>query len=390
MNLIHSPGEPQVEAATVDLYLRRKVRRVSASAFMGLTPTVVRYALSDVRRDSASGQIVRANRIFAKISRAEIARSFMLPAPPEMLQALVAQGALTLDEAEIGRHLPIAEDITVEADSGGHTDNRPLTVLLPTILNLRAEILASCKYPAPIRIGAAGGLGVPSAVAAAFSLGASYVLTGTVNQSSMEAGTSMEVKKALAQAGMADVHMAPAADMFELGVKVQVLKRGTLFGLRAQRLYEIYSSYGSLEDIPRDIRTKLESEIFRETLDQTWERTQTYWMARDPEQVEIADRDPRHRMALCFRAYLGEASRWARQGNPERRLDYQVWCGPAMGAFNAWVKGSFLEAPENRTVVQIGRNLLEGAAVVTRAQQLRSYGVPVPPECFDFRPRPLQ
>ena len=60
-----------------------------------------------------------------------------------------------------------------------------------------------------------------------------------------------------------------------------------------------------------------------------------------------------------------------------------------MGAFNAWVAGSFLEPPDNRTVVQIARNLLEGAAVATRAQQLRSYGVPVPSAAFDFRPRPL-
>ena len=61
-----------------------------------------------------------------------------------------------------------------------------------------------------------------------------------------------------------------------------------------------------------------------------------------------------------------------------------------MGAFNAWVKGSFLEKPANRTVVQVARNLLEGAAYVTRAAQLRSYGVPVPAAAFVFRPRPLQ
>jgi 3-methyladenine DNA glycosylase Mpg len=60
-----------------------------------------------------------------------------------------------------------------------------------------------------------------------------------------------------------------------------------------------------------------------------------------------------------------------------------------MGAFNTWVAGSFLAAPEARTAVQVARNLLEGAAVVTRAQQLRSYGVAVPTEAFDFRPREL-
>jgi hypothetical protein len=70
-------------------------------------------------------------------------------------------------------------------------------------------------------------------------------------------------------------------------------------------------------------------------------------------------------------------------------VDYQIWCGQAMGAFNAWVKGTYLEAPESRQAVQIALNLLEGAAVITRAQQLRTFGVAVPPAAFRFRPRPM-
>ena len=46
MNLIHSPGEPALEAAVVDLYLRRRVRLVEASAFLNLTLPVVRYRVS--------------------------------------------------------------------------------------------------------------------------------------------------------------------------------------------------------------------------------------------------------------------------------------------------------------------------------------------------------
>jgi hypothetical protein len=60
-----------------------------------------------------------------------------------------------------------------------------------------------------------------------------------------------------------------------------------------------------------------------------------------------------------------------------------------MGAFNAWVKGTYLELPENRTVAQIGFNLLEGAAVITRAQQLRAHAIDVAPASFYYRPRPL-
>jgi PfaD family protein len=193
----------------------------------------------------------------------------------------------------------------------------------------------------------------------------------------------------LAIADIADVTMAAAADMFELGVKLQVLKRGTMFGVRANRLYEIYRAHDSLAAIGATEMARLEKDVFRMSIGEVWEQTRAFWQKREPAELARAEADPKHQMALSFRWYLGLASRWAITGEPERRVDYQIWCGPAMGAFNTWVAGSFLEPPENRSVVQIARNLLEGAAVVTRAQQLRSYGVAVPAAAFDFRPRPL-
>ena len=123
---------------------------------------------------------------------------------------------------------------------------------------------------------------------------------------------------------------------------------------------------------------------------EVWEDARKFFEVRGPHENERAARDPKHKMALVFRSYLGRSSRWPIDGDVSRRLDYQIWCGPAMGAFNAWVKGSFLEQPENRTVVQVARNLLEGAAYVTRAAQLRSYGAPIPAAAFSFCPRPLQ
>jgi PfaD family protein len=305
------------------------------------------------------------------------------------LQVLLERGQITRSEAELARHVPIAEDVTVEADSGGHTDNQALTALFPTMLALRSELVERFGYTRPIRVGAAGGIGTPSAVAAAFALGASYVLTGSVNQAAVESGLSPAGKQMLAQAEVADVMMAPAADMFELGVKVQVLKRGCMFASRARKLYEAYVAHPSLEAIPDSLRQRLERDVLRASFDQVWAETKQFWERRDPPQVARAERDPKHRMALVFRWYLGKSSRWAIEGEPSRRTDYQIWCGPAQGAFNAWVKGSFLEAPENRHAVQIALNLLEGSAVVTRAQQLRAAGVPVPATAFDFRPRPL-
>lgn len=388
-NLIHSPQEPELENTIVTLLLRYAVRRVEASAFMALTPAVVRYAFSGVTRDAA-GQLHRPNHVFAKISRPEVAQHFMAPPPPAILAALVQAGELTAAEAALAHSLPVAEDITVESDSGGHTDNRPLGSLFPTISQLRDELVARHGYMRPIRVGAAGGLGTPESVASAFALGAAYVLTGSVNQSCREAGVSDDAKALLAVAELADMTMAPSADMFELGVKVQVLKRGTMFASRAATLYSLYTRFASLDAIPADELARVEQQLFRQPVAEVWEDARKFFEVRGPHEIERAERDPKHKMALVFRSYLGRSSRWPIDGDSSRRLDYQIWCGPAMGAFNAWVKGSFLEKPEQRTVAQVARNLLEGAAYVTRAAQLRSYGAPIPAAAFAFRPRPLE
>ena len=70
--------------------------------------------------ESWNGTIHRENVVFVKISRPEVAQRFMTPAPPEMLEALRTSSVISADEARLAAYLPIAEDLTVEADSGGH------------------------------------------------------------------------------------------------------------------------------------------------------------------------------------------------------------------------------------------------------------------------------
>jgi len=388
-NLIHSPNEPDLEHQIVDLYLRRGVRRVSASAFMGLTPAIVRYACSGLTR-TADGTVTRQNHVFAKISREEVARHFLTPAPSKILDQLVSEGKLTDEEASIASTIPLAEDIIVESDSGGHTDNRPLNALFPAIMSLRDRLIAEFGYDRPIRLGAAGSLGTPISVAAAYSLGAAFVLIGTVHQAAVESGVSDNSRELLAQAQLTDVAMTASADMFELGVKVQVLQRGTMMAVRGNQLYELYARYDSIEDIPADQRANIEKNIFRTSLEDIWTQTQAFFKATDPRQIEKADKSPKHKMALIFRWYIGSSSQWPIVGDPDRQIDYQLWCGPAMGAFNRWVEGSFLEAPKARTVQQIALNLLEGAAHVTRVQQLRSYGLSISQDALNFSPTALR
>jgi PfaD family protein len=377
-NLIHSPNEPHLESAIVALYLRRGVRLVEASAYLDLTPDVVRYRLDGIHADP-SGRIVTPNRIIAKASRIEVASKFFSPAPERIVGELVRQGHLTPEQARLAGRVPVAQDVTAEADSGGHTDNRPAVTLLPTFLALRDRLQELFGYDEPLRVGAAGGIATPAAVLGVLAMGAAYILTGSINQACVESGSSDAVREMLAQAEQADVAMAPAADMFEMGVKVQVLKRGTMFPMRAGKLYELYRSFASLEALPAAERAALEKNLFHVNLEEVWRQTREYFLSRDPAQVVRAEREPKHKMALVFRWYLGQSSRWANAGESTRKIDYQVWCGPAMGAFNEWVKGTFLEVPGNRRVVTVALNLLHGAALLQRLHLLRCQGVPLPP-----------
>jgi trans-AT polyketide synthase, acyltransferase and oxidoreductase domains len=387
-NLIHTPNEPASEASVVELYLKRNVRLVSASAYLDLTLPLIRYRVTGVHRD-ADGAVVAPNKVIAKVSRAEVARKFFAPPPESQLETLVRHGFITDEQARLAREIPMAEDLTAEADSGGHTDNRAAMALLPTMLALAEESRSQYGYRKRLRVGAAGGIATPQAAAAALAMGASYVLTGTVNQACRESGTSKDVREMLARATQADVTMAPAADMFEMGVKVQVLKWGTMFAVRSRKLYELYRSCASLDKIPSKAKAMLERDFFRSTLPEAWAKTREFFAVRDPEQIARANRDPKHKMALVFRAYLGQSSDWANSGDRSRQADYQIWCGPAMGAFNDWVRGSFLERPERRDVVTVGMNLLVGAAVQMRANWLRAQGASLPLEAQRFAPREL-
>ncbi len=385
VNLIHSPNEQALEGAVASLLIQRDVHLVEASAYLDLTPAIVKYRVHGIHED-ADGTVVVPNRVIAKVSRVEVAEKFLSPPPARFLEPLVANGELTEAQAELAMRIPMADDITAEADSGGHTDNRPAIALLPTIIALRNRMQEKFNYSTAPRVGLAGGISTPASAAAAFAMGAAYIVTGSVNQACVESGSSDVVRQMLAEAGQADTAMAPAADMFEMGVDVQVLKRGTMFSMRGARLFELYRLHKNIDEIPAEERAKLEKQLFRAPLTQIWEETKAFFQQRDPKQIVRAEQDPKHKMALLFRSYLGQASIWANRGIPDRKIDFQVWCGPAMGAFNEWVRGTFLEAPEKREVALVALNILHGAAVVTRSTTLSSQGIAVPPACSNYLP----
>ena len=376
-NLLNSPNEPMLEARAVELYLRHQIHVIEVSAYLALTAPLVHYRAAGLSK-GANGDVVTGNRVIAKLSRLEMAQRFLEPAPADLLAQLVEEEKITPLQAELAQRVPMADDITVEADSGGHTDNRPLVCMLPAFLALRDQVQALRQYARPVRIGAAGGIGTPEAALAAFMLGAAYVVTGSINQDCVESGASEHTRNLLSQMDMADVAMAPAGDMFEMGVRVQVLKRGSMFAMRAQKLYELYTRYSAWEDIPLPEREKLEKTVFKRDFESIWNDTVKFFLERDPRQVERGNANPKDKMALVFRWYLGLSSRWSATGEKGREMDYQVWTGPSMGAFNNWVEGTYLEAPQNRHVVDVAMQILRGCACLYRVRSLEMQGVVFP------------
>ncbi|MFK4546997.1 trans-AT polyketide synthase/acyltransferase/oxidoreductase domain-containing protein [Streptomyces tendae] len=362
MNLLATPGDPVLERAVVDLYVRRGVRYVEAAAYTRLTAPLVHYRFAGAHHDG-SGAPVAVNRVLAKVSRPEVAEAFLRPPPGALLDALVADGRLTPQEASVAARLPVSEDICVESDSGGHTDGGVALTLLPTIRRLR-DVVAGQHPGAPApRVGAAGGLGSPEALAAVFVLGADFVVSGSINQCTPEAGTSDEVKDLLATVGVQDTVQAPAGDLFEAGGRVQVVRRGTLFAARAGRIYQAYRRYAALEEIDAATRRAVERDCFGgRSFDEVWAETRDHLARHRPADLDAALRDPRRRMALVLRWYFRHSTALALRGDPEGRANYQIHCGPAMGAFNAWVRGTDLEDWRHRHVDVVADRLMHATA----------------------------
>ncbi len=361
VNFLHNPLIPAQEDMLVDVLLDCGVRCIEASAFVRITPALVRYRLTGLGFDGAGKPLPR-QRILAKVSHPEMGRRFMAPPPAELVAALRNSGLLTQAEAAAAVKIPLADDVCTEADSGGHTDRRPSFAIIPAMVQLRNE--TARQYPAlpKVRVGAAGGIGSPEAVAAALMLGADFVMTGSINQCTPEAGTSETVKEMLAAAEPQDFDMAPAGDLFEIGAKVQVLKRGTLFAARANRLYDIYRSYATIEEIPKAVLAELETRVFGRTIAEVWRETDAYYRLAAP--WELESMTPKQRMAMIFRWYFIHSQRLAQQGDTQQQANFQIHCGPAMAACNRWLAGTPLADWRLRHVDVLADRLLEGAVQV--------------------------
>lgn len=360
-NLLSNLYHPERERQTVELFVHHGVNRIEASAFTQLTPWLVYYRAKGFFRNR-QGQPSSRHWLMAKVSRPEIAVQFLQPCPPKLLHDLRNEGLLTDEQVALAAHLPVADDICVEADSGGHTDQGNALVLLPSMIRLRDRLQEQYAYAEPIRIGAAGGLGTPESLAAVLMLGADFVLTGSINQCTVEAGTSELVKAMLAQAQVQDTVMAPAGDMLEVGARVRVFSKGVLFPARAQKLYDLYRQYPSWEAIEEKTRRQIEERFFKKNADAVWSEIVARYGRHNPAFLQRAQQNPKVGLGLLFRWYFAKSTRVALAGVEDEKVDFQIQCGPALGAFNSWVAGTELADWKNRHVDHIGQRLMQATA----------------------------
>ncbi|MBF0397289.1 MAG: ACP S-malonyltransferase [Desulfobacterales bacterium] len=361
MNLLFNISNPQYEEMMVDLFLKYSVRNVEAAAYMQMTQAIVRYRLKGLEIND-KGKIITRNKIMGKISRPEIAEMFLSPAPERIVEKLLKENKISQNQADLSKKVPIADALCVESDSGGHTDQGVMTVLLPTIIRLRDEIAKKYGYDKNVYVGAGGGIGTPEAAASAFILGADFILTGSINQCTVEACTSDAVKDILEDINVQDTTYAPAGDMFEIGAKVQVVRKGIFFPARANKLYELYRQYNSIDEIDEKTKQQLQDRYFKRSFDDIYAETKAYYSKVLPDEVEKAERNPKHKMALIFKWYFVNSLRLAREGRKEEKVDFQIYSGPALGAFNQWVKGSNLQSWKNRHVDKIALKLMQETA----------------------------
>jgi trans-AT polyketide synthase, acyltransferase and oxidoreductase domains len=359
VNFIAHIHRPELEDQLVDLLLVHGVRTIEASAFVEVTPALVRYRAKGLLRRS-DGRVEVRNRIVAKVSRPDVGAQFFSPAPQRLIDKLLASGGLNEEEALLLADIPMADALCMEADSGGHTDQRMPFTLIPAALGVRDEMQR--RYPAhPLYVGAAGGIGTPEAAAAAFVMGADFIMTGSINQCTVEAGTSDLVKDLLQEMQVYDTDYAPSGLQFEMGSRVQVLKKGIFFPNRANKLASLYRQHESIDELDAKTRQQLEERYFQRSLDEVFAELQTSCPAAD---LERAARSPKHRMALIFGRYFKDASRWALRGESAHKLDFQIHCGPALGAFNQSVQGSELAPWRARHVDELARHLMDKTAAL--------------------------
>lgn len=355
LNVHHSPGLPTFQQGLVDLCLKHGVPCIELSGFDHIPAAVVNYRVQGLSHDG--DQLQRKHKVLLKTAKTETAELYMQSPPAHILDKLLATQSITTAQREWAKQVAMADDICVCADGAWKTDHTSTLVALPEILRVREQHQANTNHR--IRVGSGGGLGTPEAMATVFMLGADFVLTGSINQCTVEAKVSDQVKDLLVNVGSEDTCHVPDGELFESGAQAQVLRKGVYFPARAKKLYDLYRAKSGLEELTNQEQQQLEQHFFNRSLNAVF---QEFKDTADPTEVQKANANSKNKMAAVFRCYFKQANQMTVSAHAQQHDNSQIYCGPALGAFNHWASGGPFESWQNRHVDDIAWGLLQAAA----------------------------
>ena len=366
VNIKHQIHSPSRDENLIPLLLEKSVRAVELSGYTRITWPLVQYRYNSSSK--YNDQWIVPNKVVVKASSPEIVELFMSPAPGAVIDQLLSSGKLTEEEAEIARVYPMCDDVCIETDSALNTESDSLMTLFPIIRSIRDQLEKCSSTGKRIRVGVAGGIGSPEAVASSFLMGADFILTGSINQCSVEAGTSDTVKNILQSAKVQDIGYAPSEELFEMGARNRVMRRGIFFSSRATKLFNNYKQLDSLDKMDSSFLNELETHYFNCDIN----KLSHDLISQAETEGQAYERNSKQAIAHLIRSYMKRGDELAIRGDISEKSNYRVVTSPAIGAFNEYVKGSDLQGWRHRHVDAIAVRLMNDGAVALK-KRLQQY-----------------
>lgn len=350
--------QPEYSDEKLQLIIKYNINRLQISGFQKPTEKLYEYRIHNIRqRENAS------DKLLVCVNNRKATEEFMKPIPKYFIQMQMQLGNIDSKEAEFLSKIPLCDDICIENDGLGVNHFGWIS----SFKKLNHDMSESYGMKKRVRIGICGNIGNPQMLAVAFFSGADFVMTSTINQCTLEADTSERVKELLQEAKENDFLFAPTDNLFEFGEKKSILKKGTLYAVRAQKVYDIYLKYSSLEEIP-DEQEELLEYYFGISLEQMYQSIVRRVSNR--EKILIGEQ-PKYKLGVVLKEYLQLCFIQVKIGEKDWEINYGIEVGSELADMNRWLEGTDLETWKQRKVTIIAKRMMdEGADLLKKNCQL--------------------
>lgn len=330
----------------IDYLIAQHISNVEISGFSKPNAALIKYRLKGISIGN-DNTLTSINKILVHVNSVKNAEEFMVPIPTEILNELVLEGEISEKIASKIKNIPLCDDICIDNDKNGFE-----------MLNYLKEENNSKNndFLKKVRIGIGGRIGCPLAVAISFFSGADFILTTSINQCTIEARTSNYVKELLQNTTENDFSNAPIDELFEFGTRFSVLKKGSLYHIRALKLYEIYCQYSSFEEIPDEVKRTIFVKYFKTTYEEVFDMSTKELSDEEKQKIE---EQPKEKMVLMFKKMLEKCYNDACIGNIENQANYLVLASSDMSDLNYFLKETEYAFWNKRSAVTIAKMLMD-------------------------------